>query len=212
MHVTLICVPQKRELVQPGSDPENLHMLKNRLFEAWKQLPQEHQATVLLVLLEKLMEGNYKGWIKEAISLRLPVETDLLAAAFPSVLITRDDLRRAHLYEDDIAQLTDEDLHTISQTMREHYIHDVFWPELAYVANGFLEEKTRAIPQQAEVDTAQVAFQKWMEQVDDFVQQIAGCSVYDLPDCDFYSMFQDGASPAESANGAVSEAGLDLFE
>lgn len=141
---------QKQELEKPSFDPENLHTLKNGLFETWEQLPPEHQATALLVLLEKLMESGYRAWIKEAIGLRWPIETELLATAFPRIQITRDDLVRAHIYENDIAQLTDEDLRTISQTMREHYIHDVFWPELAYVANGILEEKSGATSQQTE--------------------------------------------------------------
>ncbi len=149
-YVTLIFMPQKRELDKPGFDAESLHTLKNGLFEAWEQLPPEHQATALLVLLEELMESNYRAWIKETIGLRWPIETELLATAFPRIQITRDDLVQAHIYEDDVAQLTDEDLRTISQTMREHYIHDVFWPELAYVANGILEEKSGDTSQQAE--------------------------------------------------------------
>lgn len=153
--VMLSFVPSRQERETSTPNPENLHTLKNDPFETWEQLPPEHQATVLLVLLEKLMESNYRIWIKQAIGLRWPIETELLATAFPRVQITRDDLRRAHLYEDDIAQLTDEDLRTISQTMREHYIHDVFWPELAYVANEILEEKSRASSQQAEVDATE---------------------------------------------------------
>ncbi len=55
-------------------------------------------------------------------------------------------------------------------------------------------------------------FAAWLNQVDKAVQQIAGCSVHDLPDIDFWNLFADDASPVEVAVEALSEAGFPDLE
>lgn len=51
------------------------------------------------------------------------------------------------------------------------------------------------------------AFTAWFNQVDIETMDIAGCSIHDLPDIDFWSLFDDEASPAEAAKEALREAG-----
>lgn len=51
------------------------------------------------------------------------------------------------------------------------------------------------------------AFTAWFNQVDIETMGIAGCSIHDLPDIDFWSLFDDEASPAEAAKEALREAG-----
>lgn len=57
---------------------------------------------------------------------------------------------------------------------------------------------------------ADPAFTAWMEQVDLAVRQLAWCSVYDLPDCAFREMYDDGTDAAEAADVALAEAGFAL--
>lgn len=51
------------------------------------------------------------------------------------------------------------------------------------------------------------AFTAWFNQVDIETMGIAGCSISDLPDIDFWPLFDDDASPAEAAKEALREAG-----
>jgi hypothetical protein len=53
-------------------------------------------------------------------------------------------------------------------------------------------------------------FSEWMERVDQVIWGIVGCSVHDLPDCDFFYMFEDGAPLKEAAETELSEAGFKL--
>lgn len=209
-----LSVPAKQEGEKPSPSPENLPELKERVVAAWEQLPPEHQATMLLVLLEKLMEGDYRAWIKQAISLRWPLETELLPTAFTLIKITREDLVEAHFHEDELAQLTGEDLQTIAKTMRDHYVHDVFWPELTYVTEGILEAKNKRSLEQRleEASAADADFQAWMSQIDKLTWTTAGCSIYDLPDFDFRSRFADSMTPEEAVSQALEESGFDFIE
>lgn len=207
-------VPSKQEGEKFVPSAENLHTLKGNLFAAWEHLPLEHQATTTLLLLEKMLESDFRAWVRQTISLRWPLETELLPTAFTLIQITREDLVEAHFHEDEIAQLTDEDLKTIAQTMRDHYVHDVFWPELAYVTEGFLEARNKHNLQQRleEASAADADFQAWMSQIDKLTWTTAGCSIYDLPDCNFRSMFAGGISPGEVVNQVLEEAGVDFLE
>lgn len=55
---------------QPGLNPEHLLKLKAELLERWQQLPVEHQATMGLVLLQELLDGEYGTWMREALALK----------------------------------------------------------------------------------------------------------------------------------------------
>lgn len=49
-------------------------------------------------------------------------------------------------------------------------------------------------------------FEQWMSAVDNLTWQEVGCSVHDLPDCDFRSWYEDEVGPAEAAKRAVKKA------
>ncbi|MCK5017073.1 MAG: hypothetical protein KAS32_08370 [Candidatus Peribacteraceae bacterium] len=53
-------------------------------------------------------------------------------------------------------------------------------------------------------------FDTWMEQIDDEVWSIAGCSVHDLPDYAFRDAFDGGASPEEVAYDLLESEGFDF--
>jgi hypothetical protein len=51
-------------------DPERLLALKDQLFSCWQQLPDEHKASMGLVLINDLANGEYFGWLMGALLTR----------------------------------------------------------------------------------------------------------------------------------------------
>ena len=207
-------VEQSRQLTNPHVSPERIEEINGKITGLWELLPSEHQAALALVLLNGLMGGEEWPGLMEAMAQQWPLDTELLSTAFVLVNITREDLVQVHFNEEEIEKLTDDDLKTIAQTMRDHYVHDVFWPELEYVTAAVLEKKQQRRIQQRLEDAAadDTPFNTWMSQIDRQVWLLAGCSVYDLPDSNFRLMFADGVTPVEAANTVLSEAGFGLLE
>jgi hypothetical protein len=50
-------------------------------------------------------------------------------------------LKRAHLDDEEISQLNDDDLVEIAGAVRNHFVHNVFWDEVEYVAREMLEQR-----------------------------------------------------------------------
>jgi len=50
-------------------------------------------------------------------------------------------------------------------------------------------------------------FEQWSRKVDNAVNAICGMSTYDLPDCDYWTWYDEGVSPSTAANRAIKEAG-----
>ena len=50
------------------------------------------------------------------------------------------------------------------------------------------------------------SFDDWMAAVDQLVNERAGLSVHDLPDCPFRRWFDDGVSPSGAARQAIHNA------
>ena len=57
------------------------------------------------------------------------------------------------------------------------------------------------------VSTKHQELDRWLTKVDKHVQEIAGISVWDLPDCPFADWYEDGFSPWEAAVSALDEGG-----
>lgn len=55
-------------------------------------------------------------------------------------------------------------------------------------------------------------FNQWMLTIDQYVWQLVGCSMYDLPDYNFGLMFDNRIEPEEAVNGILQESGLELLE
>lgn len=129
----------ERPTSQP--DPEHLLELKDSISEHWQQLPPEHQASMMLVFVSQMLEGEYGAWLLGALdvlgqhSVRRPVQV------LPIPPLTHSHLELAHLSEDEAAQFTALDLRRISHNMMEHYANDLFWEELEFHARQMLEQK-----------------------------------------------------------------------
>lgn len=116
-----MAVEHPGEQHHPNTRSEELLLLKEDLFITWNQLLAEHQASMVLVLLDPVRESEWGLWLREAIEKK--------------------------------------------------------WPTKAPAGQPDLE------------------FPEWMKRVDQTVWSIVGCSVYDLLDCDYSSMFDDDAPP-----------------
>jgi hypothetical protein len=125
----------------PSPDPEQILALKDRLLECWKQLPSEHQATMGLVLVNSLVVGEWGVWFTEALDTQYGTNLSTPAEPSPMRSVSRDDLRESFLTEEQIAQLTDEDLTRITQKIHKHLMEDVFPEEIPYVAEHILALK-----------------------------------------------------------------------
>lgn len=55
---------------RPDLEPQELHRLKDELVATWEQLPPEHQATMTLVLIDRVVQGEMGQWLKEAINIK----------------------------------------------------------------------------------------------------------------------------------------------
>lgn len=54
---------------QQPLDVQQILALKDTIRAAWGQLPVEHQASLLLVLIRRVLEGEYGQWLAEVIRL-----------------------------------------------------------------------------------------------------------------------------------------------
>lgn len=52
-------------------------------------------------------------------------------------------------------------------------------------------------------------YKKWLTKVDKSVWGLAGCSMNDLPDFDYHSLYIVGSTPMQAAKSALSNAGFD---
>jgi hypothetical protein len=130
----------------PDQDPrhmEQLVRLKDGLLDLFGQLPAEHQATIGLVVVKTIMDGEWGAWFKDALSKRYGLDQAKPSEASPIRPISRDDLRETHLTEEQIAQLTDENLGQIAKTIHDHLMNDTFWDELPYITEHILAMKRK---------------------------------------------------------------------
>src|SRR5260221_4608289 len=123
------------------SNPEHILIIKDEMLERFRQLPAEHQALMALVIVSKVMEGEWATWLQGAVETQRALKTDPQDRLFPLTAISREDLKRVHFTEDEIAKLTDEDMMKIARTMEDHYVYDMFWDELKFNTEQVLEDK-----------------------------------------------------------------------
>jgi hypothetical protein len=123
--------------------PQDILQLKDSILNLWHELPQEHQTTLIMVMLSPLMEGEYRSWLFSNIDTLWNEKTSPTTPLPPIPHISRADLKLAHLTEDEIAQLDDTDLLDIAHQILRHYAQDVFWAEIEFLARQILDEKQR---------------------------------------------------------------------
>jgi len=55
---------------KPLPDPKELLQIKDNLVAFWDQLPPEHQETMALVLIDRVMQTEMGEWLKEAMAIK----------------------------------------------------------------------------------------------------------------------------------------------
>ena len=122
-------------------DPQHFLQAKNALRDLWQELPPEHQATMLLVLLKEVLKGDHQAWMADAIARLHPQMMVPAPEMFPLPLVSRAKLAELDLPAEQMATLTDADLAEIARRMYAHYAQDWFWDEFAFHADAVLREK-----------------------------------------------------------------------
>lgn len=51
-----------------------------------------------------------------------------------------------------------------------------------------------------------MTFEHWMSKVDFYIDEMIGMSSYDLPDIDYYSLYDSGCTPRRAAQKAIRNA------
>ena len=201
---------------------ENIHHLKSKLLSHWQQLPAEHKATMTLLLLNEVRQGEWGEWLTEAGGMLLKDrEKEPSQHSYPVISISRAGLSQIFSQEE-VALFSDDDVQLIAQSIGTSLnLNPSFWNTVEATGRLLLEnhhtiaDHTSTIYQvrpDPESQDGEADFSQWMLEVDRFVWMISGCSIHDLPNHDFRTMFEDGASPAEIANEALQEAGFTFFE
>ena len=124
---------------QDRAESERLLNLKDIVLEHFQRLPAEHQASIGLVLVSSIVDGEWGTWFQEALSSRLGGEHAQETGALCSV--SRADLQEVGFSEQEISQLTDDDLSTIARMITEHWTTDVFRDDLLVITEMVLERK-----------------------------------------------------------------------
>lgn len=121
--------------------PADILQLKSSIQEMWKRLPAEHQATMLLVLLNSVQESEYGPWTLSAIETLAKPPAQSAQPELPTPPITPADLERVGFGAEDISLLTEADLQQIAQAIVRHFVSDGFWQELEFQVLSVLERK-----------------------------------------------------------------------
>lgn len=54
---------------RPTPTPAEILKMKEAIWRNWEQLPPEHRATITLVMVQTVENGEYGGWLMEALRL-----------------------------------------------------------------------------------------------------------------------------------------------
>lgn len=129
------------ESSQPSIPPHELLAIKDGILEQWQRLPTEHQASMFLVLMNRVLQSDHGEWAADAIKLlATPHEPSLTPESAPRVS-NQDLIHHTGLTPPEIAQLSAEDLKQISAAVMQHLIHDVFWDEFEHQARQHLDAR-----------------------------------------------------------------------
>lgn len=126
---------------RPTFTGEQLLHLKGEIETRWEQLPPEHQASMALVLLSKVLEGEYGEWLRSAIDVLSEKQGSAPVKVLPIMPLSGEHLALASLTEEEIGQLDENDLKSITYGIARHFTNDVFWEELEYLAREVTKQK-----------------------------------------------------------------------
>lgn len=128
------------ESANSSSAHQELLTIKDSILSQWQRLPPEHQASLFLVLMDRVLNSEYGPWAADAIKL-LSKRSETPPSNTSAPPITSAALaRHTDLAPDEIARLSAEDLKDISVAVMQHLVLDVFWDEVEYMARRHLDQ------------------------------------------------------------------------
>ena len=128
---------------EPAYDPEILLRLKDVIQSEFQKLPPEHQATMGLVLVGEIMNGEWGAWFTDAFVTRYSIDREPMTDPLVVKPISPDELRGMSIAEEDIRALSPDDLPLITHRVQEHLALDVFDDEVRFAIEQILENKQK---------------------------------------------------------------------
>lgn len=135
----------------------------------------------------------------------------------PTQLNSREPLPLVQLHWEDVQaaarthfgrDLTETELGVVAPHIQRIVETQIDWPNTLREALtdcralGLIDETT---------DSVEATFAAWMGEVDEVVKDVVGCSVADLPDIDYRTLFEAGTTTYEAASEALLNAGFGRF-
>ncbi len=214
-------VKRSQEIIAETTNSETPNALKGEILSAWNQLPGEFKATLIQTLVQDVQNMEVRDSSAEIIAYRTKKEKETESSTYPVYSLNRENLEQA-FSEEEFNQFGDQDIRRIAEELRNGFLFDSgFWYAVKMVGEDILEERAffpDGDSESHDVWTEQIVsevgqdYSRWMKAVDQAVWISAGCSVYDLPDCNFRSMFDEGAASAEAVNEVLQNAGFEFEE
>jgi len=136
-----VSFPGQGQGVDEAAIPESaarILRLKTELVEHFAQLPPEHQATLSLALLQHLLKGEWGTWLRDALTIQLIIGERVVVPPGTNQ-VSRENLQRVGFTEEEMGRLSDTDLGTIATIIHEHYVNEVFWDELRFATDVWLD-------------------------------------------------------------------------
>ena len=96
------------------------------------------QVALGLRFVDEIMADDYRPYLQHLWAQQYPLQTHELERAYPKIEISAADLVKAKMDEAEAEMLTEKHRQQISQTMRNHYILDLFWPELQQLPQSMI--------------------------------------------------------------------------
>lgn len=130
-------------MVESANSPsahQELLTIKDSILAQWQRLPPEHQASLFLVLMERVFNSEYGPWATDAIKLLSQRPETSPTNTSPPPISSADLAHHTDLTPDEIARLSAEVLRDISATVMQHLVFDVFWDEVEYMVRQRLDQ------------------------------------------------------------------------
>lgn len=117
---------------------------KEKILTLWQALAAEHQATLGLVLVEQIMQGDEAAWFQEALAMRWPAAAADLPKTFGFASISRADLEALGFTSAEAALFDAEALWMLAEAVSTHYQEDLFWQEVQHQASALIPKLRHA--------------------------------------------------------------------
>jgi len=126
----------------PTTDPEDSLQREQSILNNWREFSPARQVSLIIALLDEVMESGYRDVLLDTIEARWPREINAMERLFPITSMSRADLQRNGIHDEIIDQLDDQDMQKIARKLDEHYVDHDFWEHLAAVVDRVLERKS----------------------------------------------------------------------